>query len=353
MLFTYPFQRHPLRDLHTSVRAFIRVLHRDGLDPNNFNVEKCCTGELLIRAQAGEQLAEQLKTFYTAWFQLDNDERFQVRRAFVLTNKIQQQVNGVAPRIRLEDLPQKIRKPAHDLFVHLYEKSLTKARCKAHWEQFYEQLFLKVCPFCGIEMLHHPDLLKQDYDHVLCKSRYPFAAVNLLNLVPCGRDCNQVFKHEKDMIWNEETGQRRRAFYPFRDHGQAITVHLDGSRLPEMDNDHGDWEVAFQPNGEEIQTWVDVFELRDRYRLDVFPNQYDRWREDFLDWVAPQATPVGGWDAPSIRDRMTAYSQTLQDERFNDQRFLKLALFQLLLAEARDGFFAALGAQLNAQPRNN
>jgi hypothetical protein len=351
MFFTYPFQRHALSDLHASVRAFIRALHRDGLDPNEFDLEECCMGELLARAQAGEQLTEKLEAFYYAWFQLDEAARHQVRRAFILTNKIQQQVSGEAPRIPLEDLPELIREPTRNLFVHLYEKSLTKTRYKSHWGQFYQQLPIKVCPFCGIEILHYPDILKQDYDHMLCKRRYPFAAINLINLVPCGRDCNQVFKHEKDLIWNEATGSRRRAFYPFRDHGQAISVHLDGSRLPEADNDPGDWEVGFQPNVEEIETWVDVFELRDRYRFEIFSVYYDRWREDFMNWVSPQAQPVGGWDAASIRDRMIAYAETLQDERFLDQRFLKLALFQFLIAHGDEGVFAAIAAQLNV--RNN
>jgi hypothetical protein len=353
MLFAFPFQRHPLQDLHTSVRAFIRLLHRGDLDPDNFQLDECCTGELLARAQAGEQLMQKLETFYKAWFQLGEPERREVRRAFILTNRIERQVNGMAPRIPLEDLPEEIKAPARDLFVHLYEKSLTKTRSMAHWEQFYEQLPLKVCPFCGVEMLHHPALLKQDYDHVLCKSRYPFAAVNLLNLVPCGRDCNQIFKHDKDMIWNDVLGERRRAFFPFRAHDQTIRVNLDGSKLPETDDAPGDWQIAFEPDTEEIHTWVNVFELRDRYRLEVFPDYYDRWRQDFLDWVSPQSAPNGGWNSASIKDRVAAYSQTLEDERFKDQRFLKLALFRFVIAEDDDSLFAALAAQLNAQPGNN
>lgn len=353
MLFSYPFQRHPLSQLHASVRTFIRALHRNGLDPHNFDLEECCTGELLARAQAGEQLEEKLREFYKAWFELEEDERTRVRRAFILTNRVRKQVEGAAPRIPLEDLPAGIREPARDLFVHLYERSLTKARCKAHWEQFYQALPLKMCPFCGVEILHHPDLLKQDYDHVLCKRRYPFAAVNLLNLVPCGRDCNQVFKHEKDMIWNDNAGVRRRAFYPFQAHGQTITLDLAGSQLPEMDNEAGEWEVTFQPDIEEVRTWVDVFELRNRYRLEVFPAEFDQWREDFLSWVGPQPVPPGGWDTAAMRNRMIAYSQSLTGERFKDMRFLKLALFEFLLAEAGDDFFAALAAQLNRQPRTN
>ena len=65
----------------------------------------------------------------------------------------------------------------------------------------------------------------------------------------------------------------------------SIAVSLAGSELPAMDNDPGEWEVTFQPDVEEVRTWVDVFELRDRYRLEVFPAEYDQWREDFLDWL--------------------------------------------------------------------
>ena len=353
MLFSYPFQKHPLSRLHNSVRAFIRQLHRGHLDPDNFDVDACCTGELRARAQAGEKLRKKLKVFYDAWFELNNAEQQQVRRAFVITNRIRDQLAGIAPRIPLEGLPEQIREPARDLFVHLYEKALTKARCKSHWEQFYQELPVKICPFCGVEMLHHPDLLKQDYDHVLCKRQYPFAAVNLLNLVPCGRDCNQVFKHEKDIIWDEGTGVRRRAFYPFTDHRQEITVNLAGSQLPMADDALGVWQIAFQPDIEKVRTWIDVFELRDRYKLEILPSEYDQWREDFLDWVGPQPAPPAGWAATSIRDRMSAYFQTLVSEPYKDMRFLKNALFHFLIAEANDSFFAALATQLNRQPRNN
>lgn len=352
MLFSYPFQKHPLSELHKSVRAFIRILHQGDLDPEEFEIDRCCTGELLARAKAGELLEEKLKRFYDAWFCLSDGERTAVRRAFVITNRIRNQVEGTAPRIPLDELSATIKEAAYDLFVHLYEKSLTKTRCKSHWEQFYQALPLKICPFCGVEILHHPDLLKQDYDHLLCKRRYPFASVNLLNLVPCGRDCNQVFKHEKDLIWNEDNGTRRRAYYPFKDYGQAITVSLTGSRLPEQDEDFGGWRVSFLPDTEEVQTWADVFELRRRYRLEVFPAEYDQWREDFLYWVGPQTAPPGGWNVATMRDRMAVYLEDLASERLKDMRFLKHALFEFLLAEAGDHFFSALAAQLTFQPRS-
>jgi hypothetical protein len=259
MLYAYQYQRHPMRKLHTSVCAFLRKLRYGHPDPANFDIESCCTGELLERARLGAALRDRLKDFHDAWFGLDNGQREQVYRAFLEVNRIEKQLENTAPRITLADLPEPIREVTHDLFVHLYKASLVKAQVRNHWQEFYANLPFKVCPFCGIEDLHHPLNYKQDYDHVLCKVTYPFAAVNSRNLVPCGRDCNSIFKHEKDIIFG--AGGRRKAFYPFRDYGVHLIVSLVGSRLPSDGADRGDWRIQFSPEIEEVGTWTDVFEL--------------------------------------------------------------------------------------------
>jgi hypothetical protein len=330
----------------------MRALCRDNFDPATFNIEDCCTSELLERARASDILRQKLKAFYDLWFGLDAAERHQVRRAFIHMNRVPQQVSGNAPRITIEDLPERIRAVVQDLFVYLYENALTKTKVRSHWEQFYIQLQVKVCPFCGIEPLHHSQLYKQDYDHLLCKKIYPFASVNLRNLVPCGSDCNTHFKHDKDVIYNISSGQRRRAFFPFRDHGIVVSVMLTGSRIPDRDDDPGDWRITFQPDSEEVRTWVEVFELEARYRLEVFNTHYDRWREDFRDWIAPQTPPVSGWTAASIKHQMEAFAQTLSSDRFREKRFLKYALFRFLIDQDDQSFFAALAAQMNTAQNN-
>lgn len=335
-----------MRKLHVAVSVFIRRLYGGGLDPNDFDIEVCCTGELLSRARRSSALRERLRIFYQSWFELGDEQLKSVYRAFVTVNSVEAQLANSARRVALDDLPETIQEPTRSLFDHLYKQSLVKSQVKEHWRQFYENLPVRICPFCGIEMLHHPLLFKQDYDHVLCKAIYPFAAVNLRNLVPCGRDCNSIFKHEKDIIFTE--AGRRRAFYPFRDYGVRIEVSLAGSQLPAHGGDPGRWNLQFAPDIEEVRTWVDVFELERRYELDVFAQYYARWIDDFTSWVASQPAPDAGWSIAAIRERMERYANILQSDELRDQRFLRYALFRFVLNEANDTVFAALAAKADS-----
>ena len=347
MLYSYVYQPHPIRKLHIAVSEFFRALYLGNLDPNDFNIETCCQGELLVRARRSQKLREKLGAFYAAWFQLSQDDRRTVYRAFLVVNSIKRQLANEAPRVALSDLPAIIREPTRGLFDHLYKQSLVKAQVKEHWRQFYEDLPIRVCPFCGIEILHHPFLFKQDYDHVLCKDIYPFAAVNLRNLVPCGRDCNSIFKHGKDVIFTLASG-RRKAFYPFQSYGIRIEISLAGSRLPTHGGDPGQWTLRFEPDTEEVRTWVDVFELERRYKLDVFGEYYTRWIDDFVGWIASQATPNGGWLGVTVRERMERYAESLQSDELRDQKFLRHALFAFILSEAEESVFAAIAARANS-----
>lgn len=349
MLYSYQYEPHPLRKLHTAVCAFFRTLRYGNPDPQGIDIEFSCGGELLERARLGATLRQRLSEFYNAWFNLTEGERDAVYRAFIKVNSIQRQLESAAPRVTIEDLPQTIRQPTRDLFAHLYDSSLVRAQVKEHWKAAYKKLPFKVCPFCGIEDLHHPAVFKQDYDHLLSKAKYPFASVNLRNLVPCGRDCNSIFKQGKDLIFSG--GNRRKAFYPFHDYGVQLKLSLQGSRLPSNGDDVGDWQIEFAPDIDEVRTWVDVFELQRRYQFDVFGAQYTRWLADFVDWVASQANPEGGWDSEAVLIRMKIYRDLLATDQIRDRRFLKHALFDFIVAEDDQGLFRAIAAQLNS--RNN
>ena len=349
MLYSYQYERHPLRKLHVWVCAFLRTLRYGNPDPQGLDIEVCCGGELLERARLGAILRQRLSEFYNAWLTLTEEERDAVYRAFIQVNSVQKQLESVAPRVTLADLPQAIRQPTYNLFSHLYDSCLVRAQVKEHWKAAYERLPFKECPFCGIEPLHHPAIFKQDYDHLLSKATYPFASVNLRNLVPCGRDCNSIFKQGKDLIFSE--GNRRKAFYPFHDYGVQLQLSLEGSRLPSDGDDPGAWHIEFTPDIEEVRTWIEVFELERRYQFDVFGAHYTRWIADFVDWVGGQATPEGGWVGEAVLARMETYRDLLETDRIRDRRFLKHALFDFIISTNDQALFRAIAAQLNS--RNN
>lgn len=65
-----------------------------------------------------------------------------------------------------------------------------------------EQLSITVCPYCGLECVQAiPRInLRPELDHFYPKSRFPFLAVGLYNLIPAGSICNQRHKRDKLML---------------------------------------------------------------------------------------------------------------------------------------------------------
>lgn len=93
-----------------------------------------------------------------------------------------------------------VREVAYTIFVtNGYEKLKRKA-------EFYAALDVKVCPYCNrclIEPINDGADKKTvvgELDHFYCKSKYPYLAVSLYNLVPSCGICNgKSRKGEKDL----------------------------------------------------------------------------------------------------------------------------------------------------------
>ncbi len=119
-------------------------------------------------------------------------------------------------------------------------------------------------------------------DHYLARSIYPFAAVNLLNLVPMCHECNSDYKKAADMV-RHANGKRRVAFDPYNH--TKVDVRLDqsipfagkGGHLP-------DWKIELSPMSPEVDTWNDVFNVRQRYRNDFLDEDYESWIERCSQW---------------------------------------------------------------------
>jgi hypothetical protein len=137
--------------------------------------------------------------------------------------------------------------------------------------------FGRVCPFCG---LHEYSLIegesKDDYDHWLYKAKYPVYSVNFSNLVPmCGK-CNQTgVKGIADVLYNLDTGERRKAFYPY-DENAGIKVEVSSfapvSTLTVKEQKkypYGYFTLNISNNSiieeDQVKTWKDVFNIQTRY----------------------------------------------------------------------------------------
>src|SRR5690606_32622586 len=110
-----------------------------------------------------------------------------------------------------------------------------------HFEAFrMETLNGNICKACGMRELAPfranigvENQWRADYDHQLCKSKYPLFAVHPDNLIPLCDVCNQDAKKAKDLFRHKD-GTDRLAFYPYNEEAKdLIDIKIDNLSDPE------------------------------------------------------------------------------------------------------------------------
>jgi hypothetical protein len=243
------------------------------------------------------------------------------------------------PGVALADLPD-----GHDVLIQRIEtlfrtafRMLTPLGVRdRQYALIYEALPAHICAFCGIEPLTAPDpaIPRENLDHYLPITRYPFAGVNLRNLAPTGSKCNGPHKHNVDTL-RDMHSVRRRCFDPFGQATAAVSLlnsrPLEGAtvkafKLP-------DWQIDLEGNADAIATWDAVYDIRIRYRLNILDNELRNWLDHFANWAARDAAP------PTTREALVAlierYLDAVIQEGFAD--FLKRQVFIMLAHRCQVG----------------
>ncbi|MDF9753984.1 hypothetical protein ACVWY1_003105 [Pseudomonas sp. TE6288] len=125
-----------------------------------------------------------------------------------------------------------------------------------------------VCLYCNDEPIQTKgDQVKfrTDLDHFYPRTKFPFLAVTLSNLIPAGKTCNQSYKRNKDMIGSEHpfvrgVGQPR-LFHLVTPVGEAITENNFSVTVLEqggkLDANLSGFEIAHNYGiSDEIKSWV-------------------------------------------------------------------------------------------------
>jgi len=73
---------------------------------------------------------------------------------------------------------------------------------KKFGQSITELLDLTVCPYCALESIQTYSTIsvRPDLDHFYPKTRFPFLAISLYNLIPAGTVCNQKHKRNNTML---------------------------------------------------------------------------------------------------------------------------------------------------------
>lgn len=285
MFYAYPYlASHPATHLNQQITEFFTNLSKvDEHTP--FRLTTALFPQILLdrlnhpRADALRKLFE---SFFNAFKNLTPLERLAVLDQFLATQEVELWLDDITRQeyeINNDNLPIALRKPAKDLFLYLYEKTI-KQDLRSHYRQLFKQVKPKCCPFCGIEPLPKPDTRKADYDHWLYKASYPFAAVNMRNLIPMGQCCNQDYKRSQNLLV-DNFGARRQFYYPYTQ-SYILRLNLTGSILPKADTKSASWVINFNINNNIIQNWIEVFGIRKRY-ADELDKEFIHWTGVFVD----------------------------------------------------------------------
>ena len=183
-------------------------------------------------------------------------------------------------RALLTFFPEDCEKALKKLGTHLY--SSTKdlqpvitasggSDINAYFETYREQsLNGNICKACGMKELAAiragiptSDQWRADYDHQLCKSKYPIYAVHPENLIPLCDVCNQDAKKAKDLFKHSD-GSDRLAFYPYTEEAKDfVDIQIGNLRDPEPAVTVV-WTSGNSTITEKLETWDDVYEIRSR-----------------------------------------------------------------------------------------
>lgn len=332
MFYSYPSAATSDNWLHWClILMLVRILDDfdNGNDPPAWPIIIPTQYRETLRRRRG--LSGRLNAFIRELRRLSLADRSNVRETLIRQNQLRQLLSCHHSCKALNELPDSIHDSAKDLFEYAFGL-LKDLRIRDElYRVVYESTAHKVCPFCGCEPFDAPGARREDLDHYLPRSRYPFAGVNLRNLVPMGRKCNSLYKGETDPL-HDESGGRRRVLNPYAGVSFGLSVLMTG--VFDIDNVLGlDWRINFVPASEESETWDEIFHVRERLERDVFEPYWTEWLGEFVVF----ANELRSADDVAVQDALIRYCRVLRRYGLRDHGFLRLAFFELVLYEVDAG----------------
>lgn len=335
MLFGYPVAATQENWFHECVLEAIQSVHALVDAKKRYPAwPKILPEEHQARLKSRTSLRDRLKAYYIALRKLSSQsDRDAVLAAVTDQNRIADLLGNACNCATLDALPTAIHEAATSLFDVAF-RLLTDLNVRdEHYKAIYAAAIEHVCPFCGTEYFDAPGAPREALDHYLAKSRYPFAAINLRNLVPMGHKCNSSYKLAVDVLY-DVGGVRRVAFDPYN-HTRIGVVLDDSEPFDGSTPNTPRWTINFDPDAPAVPTWDAVFSVRERYKRDHLDEGYSAWLREFRNW-ARSANWRGDTDA-SLVEALTRFEQYCAGNGMRDRAFLKAAVFRMLRLRCEQG----------------
>lgn len=343
MLFGYPIAAtvdnwlhecfcHVLQSIHSKLASGNVVTEWSEVIPEPYR------NGLKSRLTGRGGLGDKLNGYQTALAKLTTADQNRILQAFNDQNKIALLLSCQCDCEAIADLPSGIHEPVKILFKYAFGLLEELEIREKHYNIIYKSIPSRVCPFCGDENftpLGSVGSRREALDHYLLKASYPFAAANLRNLVPMGYKCNSQYKNTQNILYrNDQT--RRRSFDPYN-HG-IVKISLDNSQpfagtRGKMQEPLPKWKIDFGSNSEEVDTWDDVFHIRERY-ANTLDEEFNSWLYIFGKKCQQGIIPNSD---QKLMDTIKHYAMSCELEGFGDRAFLKAAVFRMLHIHCQKG----------------
>jgi len=340
MLYTYKYtENHDIEKLQQYIEFFFESMFCEDITVFSDDLIHI---DFRIIVKECDKLEGLLKSIFEAYKQLDKKSQGLITQGFKNNNLIQKLCSGEVEPIHYKDIPPLLRTHLKDLFIYLYDGVLnttafTSQHCdmKSHFKASRElNKKYKFCPFCGLYRLNSQyDESRDDYDHYLPKTKYPFNSVNFRNLVPICHECNSKYKKTKDPLFkDDDITKRKKVFYPYDELMDSISFKLsvaEQGKLPITDDKLVIDITSALGRSEEIDSWDDVFEIKKRYIAEI-KYKIDSWIDEYLVRIYKKKMNEPGFD---FKATLNDYLNDLKEQQFSDQNFLKTVTFELLASE--------------------
>jgi hypothetical protein len=313
----------------------------DPFDPNALFKGNLKAKVLAIHKGNPVKLHLLFKQFYDKFISLaQKRRRDKVIEVYFKMNDLSILNDAKVTRYTVADIHDDIKAEAIMLFNYLYSDILESYDIHGHYQVHYEDTnHSNWCTFCGLETLPHYTDLKADYDHLLAKSIYPFCSVNMRNLVPMGTQCNRNHKKDKDIIYTK--GSRTLGFNPYKTRFN-IQVEFRGTKLPRPKRRDGEWEMSFYPDNIQVETWSDVFNIKNRIIKEHLTNpgktDYDTWLGTFI--MANKGRNIT--TIAELKAALKGFSNMYNFDRYKEKRYVIADLFLWISKNGSDTYYNAL-----------
>lgn len=353
MLFIYKYpDKHKLCKLNGHFLYFLTQIQQSK-SKSKFVPSRYFDSDFFVIIERSPVLKEKFEYFFNSYKVMDESSRTSFHDAVLKCQKIEDFFGNQADcsPFKEETTTALIgNESLNELANYLFTVTLKSPEwdIAGHYEVIYKAMKYKICPFCGVEMMHQS--FREDYDHLAAKSLYPLLCVHPRNLVPMCNTCNTKAKKGKDVLYTID-GKRRTMVYPYL---KYIKVSFDytSSIIPQTDkkNMSGKWVINISPNNASTKNWNYIFNIETRYIVDFLTPSFDDWINDFIDDCVDH-----GIDLTQInlmQNEFATFAMKFKEKWFKHSNIIKGPLFDFLSKCNNQVFYNSVVWKYNKKIKN-